>query len=68
MILFFLADGRTAATRGGTRTPGPKKKYHGGTWFTRLFVRFGIGGEKSSKYTFSANERSMQSEAEGTDT
>ena len=68
MILFFLADGRTAATRGSTRTPGPKKKYHGGTWFTRLFVRFGIGGEKSSKYTFPADERSMQPEAEGTDT
>ena len=68
MILFFLADGRTAATRGSTRTPGPKKKYHGGTWFTRLFVRFGIGGEKSSKYTFSADERSLQPEAEGTDT
>ena len=68
MILFFLADGRTAATRGSTRTPGPKKKYQGGTWFTRLFVRFGIGGEKASKYTFSTDERSMQPEAEGTDT
>ena len=68
MILFFFAYGRTAATRGNTRTRGPKNKYHGGTWFTRLFVRFGIGGEKSSKYTFSADERFMEPEAEGTDT
>ena len=32
------------------------------------FARFGIGGEKSSKYTFSADERFMQPGAEGTDT